>query len=340
VSGSPDDWRPSASWEVLEIRAAMLASLRAEFCARGFLEVETPLLSADVCVDEHLEPFVVEGLGELGGGHELFLQTSPEFSMKRLVADSSRPIFQVTRAFRRDEAGTRHNPEFTMIEWYEPGSSYLEQMDLVERLVREAGQAAGESPAWVDQLEHGQRFGRLSYEEAFVRAIGVEVLGRPTSELMGLAIRELESVPEGLDESDRDAWLNLLLCERVEPTLGRDRPEFLYDYPASQAALARIRRGDVDVAERMELFIGGLEICNGYQELTDAGELSRRMTEQSRRRAGTGGRSLPVSSRLESALRSGFPECAGVALGFDRLVMCTLGLSRIEQVLAFPFGRA
>ena len=336
MNGSPDDWRPSASWEVLEFRAAMLASLRAEFCARGFLEVETPVLSADVCVDEHLEPFVVEGLG----GHEMFLQTSPEFSMKRLVADSSRPIFQVTRAFRRDESGARHNPEFTMIEWYEPDSSYLEQMDLVERLVWEVGQAAGESGAWSDQLEHGQRFGRLSYDEAFVRAIGVEVLGRSTSELMGLASRELESVPEGLDESDRDGWLNLLLCERVEPTLGRDRPEFLYDYPASQAALARIRRGEVDVAERMELYIGGLEICNGYQELTDADEQARRMSEQSRRRAGTGGRSLPVSSRLESALRAGLPECAGVALGFDRLVMCTLGLSRIEQVLAFPFGRA
>ena len=315
----------------------MLARLRAEFAAGGFLEVETPLLCSDVCVDEHLEPFVVEG----PAGDELFLQTSPEFSMKRLVADSARPIFQVTRAFRRDEAGLRHNPEFTMIEWYEPGSSYLEQMGFVERLVRVAGEAAGESPPWVDQLvEHGEPFGRLSYDEAFVRAIGVEVLGRPTSELMGLAIRELESVPEGLDESDRDAWLNLLLCERVEPTLGRDRPEFLYDYPASQAALARVRRGEVDVAERMELYIGGLEICNGYQELTDADELARRMTEQSRRRAVSGGRSLPESSRLESALRAGLPECAGVALGFDRLVMCTLGLSRIDQVLAFPFGSA
>jgi len=336
VSDLGGDWRPSASWEVLEIRAAMMASLRAEFAARGFLEVETPVLSRDICVDEHLEPFVVEG----PGGAELFLQTSPEFSMKRLVADSARPIFQVTRAFRRDEAGSRHNPEFTMIEWYEPGSSYLEQMDLVERLVCEAGQAAGEAPPWVDQLEHGEPFGRLSYDEAFVRAIGVEVLGRPTSELIGLARRELESVPDGLAESDRDGWLNLLLCERVEPTLGRDRPEFLYDYPASQAALSRIRRSEVDVAERMELYIGGLEICNGYQELTDADELARRMSEQSRRRAGSGGRSLPESSRLESALRAGFPECAGVALGFDRLVMCALGLCRIDQVLAFPFGSA
>ena len=331
-----DDWRPSATWEVLETRAAMLASVRAAFCARGYLEVETPLLSADVCVDQHLDPFEVEG----AGGVRLFLQTSPEFSMKRLVADSARPIVQVSRAFRRDEAGPRHNPEFTMIEWYEPGSSYLEQMEWVEVLVREAGRAAGTVPGWVDRLATGESFGRLSYDEAFVRAIGVEVLGRTADELMVLACRELETVPDGLDRADRDVWLNLLLSERVEPTMGRDGPEFLYDYPASQAALARIRAGEVSVAERMELYIDGLEICNGYQELTDADELSERMAEQSGLRVVAGGRRLPETSRLEWAMRSGLPECAGVALGFDRLVMCTLGLDRIERVLAFPIDRA
>ena len=168
----------------------------------------------------------------------------------------------------------------------------------------------------------------------------MEVLGRSTDELIQLAGRELDAVPDSLDTSDRDGWLNLLLAERVEPTLGKDHPEFLYDFPSSQAALSRIRRGEVDVAERMELYIDGLEICNGYQELTDADELAGRMGEQSQRRASAGRRSLPVTSRLESAQRSGLPDCAGVALGFDRLVMRTLGLERIEQVMAFPFRRA
>lgn len=314
----------------------MLERLRHDFGLAGFLEVETPLLSRDVCVDQYLDPFTVDGLA----GDELFLQTSPEFAMKRLVADSSRAIFQVTRAFRRDEVGERHNPEFTMVEWYAPGSTYLLQMDLVETLVRGVAEVAGHVPCWLESTGHGDAFGRLSYDEAFARALGVEVLGRPVIELVDLAGRELETVPGGLDESDRDCWLNLLLAERVEPTLGRDRPEFLFDFPASQAALARIRHGEVDVAERMELYIEGTEICNGYQELTDADELAERMSEQSRRRAVSRARSLPETSRLESALRAGLPECAGVALGFDRLVMCTLGLRQIDAVLAFPFGRA
>jgi len=314
----------------------MLTRLRRDFDRAGFLEVETPLLSGDVCVDEHIEPFVVSGLDD----EQLFLQTSPEFAMKRLVADSARLIYQVTRAFRRDEVGGQHNPEFTMVEWYAPGSTYLLQMDLVEHLVRGVAEVAPRCPPWTALPSSGEPFGRLSYDEAFARGLGVEVLGRSTDELVELAGRELDSVPDSLDASDRDGWLNLLLAERVEPTLGKDRPEFLYDFPSSQAALSRIRRGEVDVAERMELYIDGLEICNGYQELTDADELAGRMVEQSQRRGSAGRRSLPVTSRLESAQRSGLPDCAGVALGFDRLVMRTLGLERIEQVMAFPFRRA
>ena len=199
-------------------------------------------------------------------------------------------------------------------------------MELVEQLVRGVAEAAPRCPPWMALPTGGEPFGRLTYDEAFARSLGVEVLGRSTDELIQLADRELDAVPDSLDTSDRDGWLNLLLAERVEPTLGKDHPEFLYDFPSSQAALSRIRRGEVDVAERMELYIDGLEICNGYQELTDADELARRMGEQSQRR--------------ESAQRAGLPACAGVALGVDRLVMRTLGLERIEQVMAFPFRRA
>ncbi len=327
-----DDWRPTASWATLMLRARMLAAVRRVFEETGYLEVETPLLSTDACVDEHLEPFVVDD----PGGVERFLQTSPEFAMKRLVAAGGESIYQVTRAFRRDELGQCHNPEFTMIEWYCRDTSYRDQMDFVETLVRATALLADPAPAWLGETP----FRRLSYDEAFQRAVGIDVLARPTSELIALAHRELESIPEGLDKQDRDSWLNLLLSGRVEPTLGRSGPEFLFDYPASQAALARVRSGAVDVAERMELYIGGLEICNGYQELTDAEELADRMREQSRRRDAVGGRRLPVESRLESAQRAGFPECAGVALGFDRLVMSVLGLPRIQDVMAFPFPRA
>ena len=175
----------------------MLARLRHDFDQAGFLEVETPLLSGDVCVDEHIEPFVVSGLGD----EELFLQTSPEFAMKRLVADSARSIYQVTRAFRRDEIGGQHNPEFTMVEWYAPGSTYLLQMDLVETLVRGVAEVAPRCPPWMALPTSGEPFGRLSYDEAFVRSLGVEVLGRSTDELVQLAGRELVAVPDSLDLS-------------------------------------------------------------------------------------------------------------------------------------------
>ncbi len=332
MNGSRDDWKPTASWATLECRARMLAVLRRVFDENGYIEVETPLLSMDVCIDEHLEPFVV---GE-PGGVERFLQTSPEFAMKRLLAAGADSIYQVTRAFRRDELGQRHNPEFTMVEWYRRDSSYHDQMDFTETLIRAVALAVDPVPAWSDETP----FRRLSYDEAFQRALGVEVLARPTSELVALARRELDSIPDGLTEQDRDGWLNLLLAGRVEPTLGRSGPEFLFDYPASQAALARVRCGTIDVAERMELYIDGLEICNGYQELTDAEELADRMRKQLQRRLAAGGRRLPVGSRLESAQRAGFPECAGVALGLDRLVMSVLGLPCIQDVLAFPFPRA
>ena len=164
TSQRPDDWRAVASWEVLEVRAAMLGRLRRVFEQAGFLEVETPLLSRDVCVDEHIEPFVVPGPD---GDTEFFLQTSPEFAMKRLVVQWGRPIFQVTRAFRSGETGARHNPEFTIVEWYAPESTYLQQMDLVESVVRGVAEVPVDAPPWVLGEGSGERFGRISYDEAF-----------------------------------------------------------------------------------------------------------------------------------------------------------------------------
>ena len=327
-----DDWRPTASLERLAARAELLGVLRDVFLRAGYWEVETPILSAEVGVDEHLEPFVTRA----NDGSERFLQTSPEFGMKRLLAAGARMIYQVTRAFRRDESGPRHNPEFTMIEWYGVGTQYHEQMDFVEQLVRQVATSSSPRPDWLIE----QPFPRLTYDQAFERVLETTVLELSIEELVGLARRKVPEIPVGLEADDRDGWLNLLLAETVEPTMGQCGPEFLFHYPASQAALARVRPGTPPVAERFELFVKGIEVCNGYQELTDAEELARRTREQADIRQRRGQRPLPVTGRLEEAQRSGLPDCSGVALGWDRLVMLVLGAECLEDVMAFPFPRA
>lgn len=318
--------------KTLRARAALLAALRRFFEKHGFLEVETPLLSPDVVVDAHLEPFSTLWRSDprSPGGEELFLQTSPEFSHKRLLAAGSGPIFEVFRAFRNGESGARHNPEFTLVEWYRPGDDHHAQMDFTERLVRELTASAGRTIA-------AGSFERLSYDDAFERFAGRRVLMADVPALAGLAREHGVSTPSGLGVgfAERDEWLNLLLAELVEPKLGIEQPTFLYDYPASQAALAIIRDDRPPVAERFELYIDGVELCNGYHELRDAGELRRRNQEQNRKRAALGLRELPVESRLLEAMETGLPACAGVALGFDRLLMVLLEKRSIGEVRAF-----
>jgi elongation factor P--(R)-beta-lysine ligase len=274
------DFRPTASLETLHVRARLLAAVRRFFETRGYWEVETPVMSHDIVVDAHLEPFVVP-LEASGDAREMFLQTSPEFGMKRLLASGATAIYQVSRVMRRGELGRFHNPEFTMIEWYRTGDTHYDQMQVVEQLVAEAFRAAGRSKTrraeGVEEskgsksrkVEASAPFPRIAYDEAFARFAGSRVLHLSPRQLGELAARHGIVPPPGLAADDRDGWLNLLLAELVEPHLGRDRPTFLYDYPASQAALARIRRDDPPVAERFELYIDGIEICNGYHELTD-----------------------------------------------------------------------
>ena len=319
-------------FETLRARAALLAELRAFFQARGFLEVETPLLSPDVVVDAHLEPFSTVWRSDplASVGEELFLQTSPEFSHKRLLAAGCGSIFEVFRAFRNGESGQRHNPEFTLIEWYRPGDDHHAQMTFTESLVRHLYHATPRHLADVP-------FERLTYDDAFARYVGTRVLALDVPALARLARKYQLSIPSGLGTKpgDRDEWLNLLLAELVEPHLGIERPTFLCDYPASQAALAIIRDDIPPVAERFELYIQGVELCNGYHELRDAEELRRRNREQNQKRIALGLRELPSESRLLRAMESGLPACAGVALGFDRLLMTLLGKDSIGAVRAF-----
>ena len=330
------DYLPTASLGMLQLRARLLAAAREFFDSRGYFEVDTPLLSHDRVVDPHLEPFRVEA-----GAAQLYLQTSPEFAMKRLLAAGAQAIYQIGHVFRLGELGRLHNPEFTMIEWYRVGNTHLEQMQVVEDLVVELFREAATDLTKQDpSTKVPDTFFRTTYREAFRRWAGCDVLALDNPGLTELARARSVPAPESLSLDDRDGWLNLLLAELVEPHLGRERPEFLIDYPASQAAIAQIRNEDPPVAERFELYIQGVELCNGYHELTDPHELQRRMEVESRRLVDAGAPPLATSSRLLAAMDAGLPPCAGVALGFDRLLMLAAGAQSLEEVIAFPFERA
>jgi elongation factor P--(R)-beta-lysine ligase len=348
----PESFRPTATLGLLQLRSELLAFTRVFFLSRGFWEVETPILSRDVVVDAYLEPFVTrEQMGaacaKRDRADELFLQTSPEFGMKRLVASGASAIFQITHAFRRGEIGARHNPEFTLVEWYRTASTYHEQMSFVEefvcgffeRVVTLKKSGLADFSQTVVEPPHCP-FQRISYDQAFVEALGQRVLSQSAAELARLADSIGVHAPPGLAADDVDGWLNLLLALRVEPVLARKPALFLYDYPPGQAALARIRPGPPAAAERFELYLRGIEICNGYQELTDADELRRRIGLQAALRRRDGNRPLPAESRLLDAMEAGLPECAGVALGFDRLLMSAVGAASLAEVMAFPFDRA
>lgn len=354
------DYLPTATLPTLYDRALLIRVIRRHFDDAGYFEVETPLLSADIVVDVWLEPFVTAFLPAAEAWsnpiHWRYLQTSPEFAMKRLLAAGATAIYQLGKVFRNGEVGQRHNPEFTMLEWYRVGDDHVAQMQFTEEVVRAVVRAAGEldethTPGdWIvrrrnlaSRLDHAESFERLTYDDAFLRFAGMRVLDVETSSLHRLAESRSLVPPPGLEPNDRDGWLNWLLAELVEPHLGRERPTFLYHYPASQAALAKTTvsdRGAPAVAERFELYIDGVELCNGYHELTDAAVLRQRIQEQSAIRAAAGLRPLPSDSRLLAAMDAGLPSSSGNALGVDRLIMLALGATQLSDVIAFPFDRA
>jgi lysyl-tRNA synthetase class 2 len=246
--------------------------------------------------------------------------------MKRLLAAGGEAIYQVTRSFRNGEQGRMHNPEFTIVEWYRRGDDYGSAMDLTSEL---CDCLLGRGPAE-----------RLSYQAAFQRHVGADPHTATSKELADMARRHKLSPPASLSESDRDGWLNFLLAEQVEPHLDEERPTILYDYPASQAALAQVRPGDAPVAERFELYVTGIELANGYHELRDAAELRARIARANQERLADGKPALPAENRLLSALEAGLPSCCGVALGFDRLVMLAAGATSLAEVMPFPIDRA
>lgn len=328
------DWRPAADWPTLRRRAELYAHVRRFFDVRGCVEVDTPLLSADTVVDRHLDPVectLSDDPCEPHRGRRLFLQTSPEFAMKRLLAaagpDAPRGIYQIAHAVRAGERGPRHNPEFALLEWYRLGDDYAAGQDLLAELA-------------------GELFGlpveRIRYREALQRWAGVDPLTDDGAALNAAVERLGIAAPVSLAASDRDGWLDLLLTEAVEPQLGAERPLIVFDYPPSQAALARVRQtaGEPAVAERFELYFRGLELANGYHELLDAEQLLARAQANNVARSADGKPALPVESRLLAAMRSGLPVCTGVALGLDRVLMLLVSAADLRDVLAFPIDRA
>jgi lysyl-tRNA synthetase class 2 len=323
-----DDWRPTAGLAALQGRAALLAEVRAFFAAAGVLEVETPLCASAAGTDPALRPLRTRYTGP---GHPqgltLYLQTSPEFAMKRLLAAGSGPIYQVCKAFRDGEAGGRHNPEFTLLEWYRPGFDQHRLMDEVAALVRQC----------LGAPQLGEE--RISYRELFLQQLQLDPLVADPAQLQAIATARIPG-SAGLQLPDRDAWLDLLLSALIEPRLGNAQLTFVFDYPASQAALARLDAADPRAAARFELYYRGMELANGFHELGDADELRARFVADNAERRAAGEDELPLDERLLAALAHGLPDCAGVALGLDRLLMLKLGAERIAEVLAFPVERA
>ena len=306
------NWRPSASIKTLKARAELYGSVRAFFLARGVLEVETPILSAHATVDRHIESYAT------AGG---WLQTSPEFAMKRLLCAGSGPIYQICHVFRREESGRHHNPEFTLLEWYRPGFDHHRLMDEVEALL----QAVGIAPV---------RFVRLTYQQAFLQCAGLDPFAATLEQLQAAARFDGDA---GTQAQERDFWLDLIMSATVGPRLGLEVPVFLHDFPASQAALARVHDGR---AQRFELFWKGIELANGFYELADADEQRRRFEADQAWRAEQGRSVPPYDRNLIAALAAGLPDCAGVALGLDRLLMLLCGETTVAATFAFAADRA
>jgi len=318
------NWQPSAGLDALKSRAAMLAAARRFFAVRGVLEVDTPTLSAAAPSDPQIESLATR---VAGFSAPLYLSTSPEYPMKRLLAAGSGDIYQICKVFRDEERGRWHNPEFTLLEWYRLGFDDARLMSEVEALVAELL-----APFRV--LEPAER---VSYSAALLRHAGVDAHRSSEAELAAAATRHGITCAA---ELDRDARLDLLMGLVVGPKLGRERPCFVHDYPASQAALARLKPGVPAVAARFELYLDGLELANGFHELADSAEQRARFTHDLQLRHARGQALAPLDERFLAALDAGMPECAGVALGFDRLVAVALGAKRLTDVMAFGIERA
>jgi len=321
-------WSPVASSKMLEARARLLADIRDFFRRKGVMEVDTPICSAHATTDPALESLCTSFTGPgAAQGKTLYLHTSPEFSMKRLLAAESGPIYQICKVFRDGELGRQHNPEFSLLEWYRPDFDQHQLLEEVAELINFL-------------LPEPLPVQRMSYAELFQNHLGLDPHSCSADMLREYAMGQGVPGAESLELTDADSWLDLLLTHCIEPHLGKGSICFIYDYPASQASLARIRAGNPPVAERFELYMEGVELANGFCELTDADEQRERFELDLEQRRKHGLKHLPIDENFLTALQHGMPDCSGVALGIDRILMLLTGAGHIQDVLAFPLDRA
>lgn len=307
------NWQPGAALEVIRERARVYRQIRTFFNTRGLLEVDTPLLMSTTSTDVHIDSLEV-----VSTGRRCFLQTSPEYAMKRLLAAGSGSIFQICHAFRQDEQGRMHNAEFSLLEWYRVGYDYQQLMDEMELLITTLS------------LRHC-RFSRIRYKDLFRESLDLDIDTLGVEALRAECARRVDGCDH--ETLDFDQCLDLLLSFEIVPQMRGY--QFVYDYPVAQGALARVSRNDAGVAERFELFYDGIELANGFSELTDALEQRARFESDNRKREALGLPIRDLDERLLAALGQGMEDCAGVAVGLDRLLMVLLDLDSIEQVLTF-----
>lgn len=318
-------WQPSASLAALQSRARQLAWVRGFFAQQGVMEVETPVLGRCGVTDINIDSIPASPVAVAGGPGKGWLQTSPEYHMKRLLASGAGPVYQVSRVFRDGESGRRHNPEFSLLEWYRPGFTDVDLMAEVSDLV--CGWLGCRAPE------------TLRYRDAFLGFAGIDPFLTSDQELSARCEQWLE--PSQLQTFNRDECLDLLMSCQVEPELAGVGPVFITGYPESQAALARVSEQDgIRQARRFELYVQGVELCNGYWELTDREEQLRRFAADNQARICAGKPEMPVDQAFLAALEAGLPDCSGVALGLDRLLMLKLGVDDLADVIAFPADRA
>lgn len=325
---SSSDWHTKANLDVLRQRAAVYGKIREFFKQRGVLEVDTPVLSLSTTPDPNIHSFETHyfSITEDDNNARRYLSTSPEFHMKRLLAGGSGSIYQLCHVFRQSESGSQHNPEFTMLEWYRVDWDYYELMKEVADLVTYLTGTTVETEM-------------LSYQKVFKDHLDIDPVSasvntlRKCAENFGLVVGD-----DGAE--DKDLYLDFLMSQKIQPHLGNDKLTFIYEYPASQCAYARLVPDNPQVAERFELFYRGAELANGYQELLESGEQRRRFERQNEQRRLNGQPLVQWDRKLLAALQAGMPECSGVALGVDRLIQAMFDIKNIEEVLAFPFNRA
>lgn len=323
---TPDPATPRSTVAALHLRARLYARIRAFFAERGVLEVETPILSVAGNTEPNIESFATQFSGHVdAGSRERWLRTSPEYPLKRLLAAGVGDCYELGRVFRNGEAGRRHNPEFSMLEWYRVGWDHRRLIEETIELVRDALALQGRRADVVAR----------SYRDWFLAELGLDPFTASIEQLRA----PLADVRIDGDGLGRDDWLDLLITHRLQPAFPRDRISVIHDFPATQCALARIRAGEPPLAERFELYLGPYELANGYHELNDAAEQRARFEHDNARRRARGQRELPLDERLLAALDA-MPACAGVALGIERLLMCLAGSDDIRDVLAFAFADA